>query len=175
LRGQGPEDFVTLNRELAAEMLVLGDAAATVEEARTKVDELIASGAALEKMREIITAQSGDPRVLDDYALLPTAQHKRPVLAGRMGYVQTIDTEAIGRASMLLGAGRLRLDSKIDLSVGLTVEARIGDRVDGDTPLALMHFNDTASADEAGAVIIEAYRIGDEPVAPPALIKDVLR
>ncbi|HJQ26431.1 MAG TPA: thymidine phosphorylase [Blastocatellia bacterium] len=175
LRGQGPDDFVTLNRELAAEMLVLGDAAATVEEARTKVDELIASGAALEKMREIITAQSGDPRVLDDYALLPTARHKRPVLAGRAGYVQAIDTEAIGRASMLLGAGRLRLDSKIDLSVGLTVEARIGDRVAEDTPLAMMHFNDVARADEAGAVVAAAYRIGDEPVAPPALIKEVLR
>ena len=175
LRGQGPDDFITLNRELAAEMLVLGDAAASVEEGRTKVDELIASGAALEKMREIITAQSGDARVLDDYSLLPTARHQRPVLAGRTGYVQTIDTEAIGRASMLLGAGRLRLDSKIDLSVGLTIAARIGDRVDADTPLALMHFNDAARADNAGAVILAAYEIGAEPTAPPVLIKDVLR
>src|SRR5581483_193869 len=114
LRGQGPDDFITLCRELSAEMLALGGAVATVDEGRARYDELIATGAALEKMREIITAQSGDPRVLDDYSLLPTARHERAVLARRGGTVQAIDTAAIGRASMLLGAGRLRLDSKID-------------------------------------------------------------
>jgi len=175
LRGKGPEDFITLCRELAAEMLVFGQAANTVDVGRAMYDELIASGAALEKMREIITAQAGEPRVLDDYSLLPTARHERKVPARRSGYVQAIDTEAIGRASMLLGAGRLRLDSKIDLSVGLTVEARIGDHVDESTPLALMHFNDAVLVDEAGAVIMQAYRIGAERTEPPALIKDVLR
>jgi pyrimidine-nucleoside phosphorylase len=175
LRGNGPEDFITLCRELSAEMLVLGRAADTVDAGRAMYNELIASGAALEKMREIITAQAGEPRVLDDYSLLPMARYQRQVPARRSGYVQAIDTEAIGRASMLLGAGRLRLDSKIDLSVGLTVEARIGDHVDESTPLALMHFNDVVLVDEAGAVIMQAYRIGAERTEPPALIKDVLR
>src|SRR5436853_1998137 len=175
LRGKGPEDFITLCRELSAEMLVLGRAADTVDAGRAMYDELIASGAALEKMREIITAQAGEPRVLDDYSLLPTARYQRQVPARRSGYVQAIDTEAIGRASMLLGAGRLRLDSKIDLSVGITVEARVGDRVDESTPLALMHFNDAVLVDEAGAVIMQAYRIGAERMEPPALITDVLR
>ncbi|MEN3333292.1 MAG: pyrimidine-nucleoside phosphorylase, partial [Blastocatellia bacterium] len=175
LKGRGPEDFISLCRELSAEMLVLGRAVATVDEGRAKYDELISNGAALEKMREIITAQAGDPRVLDDYSLLPTARHERRVPARRKGYVQAIDTEAIGRASMLLGAGRLRLDSKIDPSVGITVEARISDWVDESTPLALMHFNDAVLVDEAGAVIMQAYQIGAERTPPPALIKDVLR
>ncbi|HKQ08006.1 MAG TPA: thymidine phosphorylase [Blastocatellia bacterium] len=175
LRGQGPDDFITLCRELSAEMLVLGGAVATVDEGRARYDELIAKGAALEKMREIIAAQSGDPRVLDDYSLLPTARHERAVLARRSGTVQAIDTAAIGRASMLLGAGRLRLDSKIDLSVGLTIHARIGDRVEERTPLAVMHFNDAVLVDEAAAVILQAYQIGAEATAPPVLIKDVLR
>ena len=175
LRGEGPADFIALCRELAAEMLVLGRAAGTVEEGRAKHDELIASGAALEKMRQIVAAQSGDPRVLDDYSLLPAARHQRTITARRSGYVQAIDTEAIGRASMLLGAGRLRLDSKIDPGVGLTVRARVGDRVEEATPLALMHFNDAVLVDEAGAVILQAYRIGAERAEPPALIKDVLR
>jgi pyrimidine-nucleoside phosphorylase len=175
LRGNGPEDLITLCRELSAEMLVLGSSVDTVDEGRAKYDELISTGAALEKMREIITAQAGDPRVLDDYSLLPTARHKRKVPARRNGYVQAIDTEAIGRASMLLGAGRLRLDSKIDPSVGITVEARIGDHVDESTALALMHFNDAVLVDEAGAVILQAYRIGAERAEPPALIKGVLR
>ena len=175
LRGRGPEDFVTLCRELSAEMLVLGRAAGSVDEGRARYDDVIASGAALDKMREIIAAQSGEPRALDDYTLLPTARHQRPVTARRTGYVQAIDTEAIGRASMLLGAGRLRLDSKIDPGVGLTVQARVGDQVDESTPLALMHYNSAVLVDEAAALILQAYQIGEQRVEAPALIKDVLR
>ncbi|HST22039.1 MAG TPA: thymidine phosphorylase, partial [Blastocatellia bacterium] len=175
LKGSGPDDFNELCRELAAEMIVLGRAADTVERGRAMYDELIASGAAMEKMREIIEAQSGDPRVIDDYSLLPHAQHQEKIVAERSGHVQSIDTEAIGRASMLLGAGRARLDTAIDLSVGLIVEARIGDRVDKGSALATVHFNDAARAAEASAVIASAYTISDERVAPPALIKTALR
>jgi pyrimidine-nucleoside phosphorylase len=175
LRGKGPDDFITLCRELSAEMLVLGRAAADVEEGRARYDEVIASGAALEKMREIIAAQSGEPRALDDYSLLPAARHQRVVTARRTGYVQAIDTEAIGRASMLLGAGRLRLDSKIDPGVGLMVAARIGDQVDESTPLATLHYNNAVLVDEAGALVLQAYQIGADRVAAPALIKEALR
>lgn len=175
LRGRGPEDFVKICRELSAEMLVLGRAADSLDEGRARYDDVIASGAALDKMREIIAAQSGEPRALDDYTLLPAARHERPVAARRAGYVQAIDTKAIGRASMLLGAGRLRLDSKIDPGVGLTVQARIGDQVDERTPLALMHYNSAVLVDEAAALILQAYQIGEERVEAPALIKDVLR
>jgi pyrimidine-nucleoside phosphorylase len=175
LKGSGPDDFNELCRELAAEMIMLGRAADTVERGRAMYDELIASGAAMEKMREIIEAQSGDPRVIDDYSLLPHAQHQEKIVAERSGQVQAIDTEAIGRASMLLGAGRARLDTAIDLSVGLIVEARIGDRVDKGSALATVHFNDAARAAEASAVIASAYTISDERVALPALIKSALR
>jgi len=175
LQGRGPEDFIVLCRELSAEMLTLGGASSDVEQGRARYDELIASGAALDKMREIITAQHGDPRVLDDYSLLPTAQHQQEVLTSRSGYVQAINTEAIGRASMLLGAGRAQLDTPIDLSVGLMIEARVGDRLDEGSPLVTMHYNDEARADEAAEMIAAAYTIDATPVEPPALIKLVLR
>ncbi|HKS41523.1 MAG TPA: thymidine phosphorylase [Blastocatellia bacterium] len=175
LKGSGPDDFNELCRELAAEMIVLGRAADTVERGRAMYDDLIASGAAMEKMREIIEAQSGDPGVIDDYSMLPHAQHQEKIVAERSGQVQAIDTEAIGRASMLLGAGRARLDTAIDLSVGLIVEARIGDRVDKGSALATVHFNEAARAAEASAVIASAYTISDERVALPALIKSALR
>jgi pyrimidine-nucleoside phosphorylase len=175
LKGTGPEDFIALCRDLVAEMLVLGQAVGTVDEGRTRYDELIQSGAALEKMREIIAAQSGDPQTIDDYSLLPTARHQRNVLARRSGYVQAIDTEAIGRAAMWLGAGRLRLESKIDLSVGLTIHARIGDQVDENTPLATLHFNNAVLVDEAAAVVMQAYRISPEQSDSPMLIKAVQR
>jgi len=97
------------------------------------------------------------------------------VLASQSGYVQAIDTEEIGHASMLLGAGRARLETAIDLGVGLTVHAKIGDKVEKDSPLVTLDFNDSAPAEEAAEDIRAAYTIGPERVAPPQLIKAVLR
>jgi len=175
LKGRGPGDFNTLCRELSAEMLLIGDAVSDVDRGRELYDTLIASGAAVEKMRGIIRAQGGEPRVLDRYELLPNAAHHQELLASEAGYVQAIDTETIGHASMLLGAGRARLDTAIDLGVGLTVHARIGDRLERDSPLATVHFNDSACVEEAADDIRGAYRIGPERIEPPRLIKAVLR
>jgi pyrimidine-nucleoside phosphorylase len=175
LKGRGPDDFITLCRELSAEMLVLGGAVTDVEKARALYDELIESGAAAEKMRAIIRAQGGDVRVIDEYERLPRAVHRQDVVAGEAGYVQAIDTEAIGRASMLLGAGRANLETAIDPGVGLTVRMKIGDKVEGDSSLVTIHFNEAALASEAAEVIHTAYTIGPGQITPPKLIKAVLR
>jgi pyrimidine-nucleoside phosphorylase/thymidine phosphorylase len=175
LRGGGPDDLKTLCRELSAEMLVLGRAADTLESARQRYDELIASGAALDKMREIVKAQHGDPRAVDDPGLLGQARYQVAVKAPSSGYVQSIDTESIGRASMMLGAGRVQLDTPVDLSVGLMLDARIGDRVEEGSTLATIHFNDPALADEAAQNLADAYLISHDRVEPPSLIKAVLR
>jgi pyrimidine-nucleoside phosphorylase len=137
-------------------------------------DEMISSGKALEKMRRIIEIQYGNPDVVDNYDLLPQAKNRKSITAKHAGYIQAIDTEAIGHASMLLGAGRLRLDSEIDLGVGLMVDAKIGEKVDEGSPLVTLHFNADENV-EAAAIIERAYKISDEPVEPPALIKSVLR
>jgi pyrimidine-nucleoside phosphorylase len=175
LRGKGPEDFNTLCRELSAEMLLMGEAAKDLERARLLYDEMISSGKALEKMRRIIEIQYGNPDVVDNYDLLPQAKNRKSITAKHAGYIQAIDTEAIGHASMLLGAGRLRLDSEIDLGVGLMVDAKIGEKVDEGSPLVTLHFNADENVEEAAAIIERAYKISDEPVEPPALIKSVLR
>ncbi|HET9533068.1 MAG TPA: hypothetical protein VFQ92_22120, partial [Blastocatellia bacterium] len=160
---------------LSAEMILMGGAAKSLDHARELYNDLIQSGAALEKMREIITAQGGDPASVDDYRMLPKARKEKAVLAGISGYVESIDTEAVGRASMLLGAGRDRLDASIDLGVGLHVEARIGDRVDAGSTLATLIYNDETWVEEAARLIEQAYTIGKERPPPPALIKTVLR
>jgi pyrimidine-nucleoside phosphorylase len=175
LKGRGPDDFNCLCRELSAEMLVMGSVAADTSAGRQTYDDLIASGAALEKMREIIKAQSGDARVIDNYDLLPRAKQKRDLQSSEAGYVQAIDTEAVGHASMLLGAGRARLDTEIDLGVGLTVHARIGDKLERNSPLMTIHFNDAERVEEAANDIQAAFKIGLSPVEPPQLIKAVLR
>ncbi|HVF90541.1 MAG TPA: thymidine phosphorylase [Blastocatellia bacterium] len=175
LRGEGPEDFIALCRELSAEMILMGGEASDLEEARRLYDSLIESNAAREKMSEIIEAQGGDPSVLDDYSRLPHASLEQVVEVGTSGYVQTVDTEAIGHASMLLGAGRSRLDTAIDLSVGMRIEARIGDRVEAGDALATLFYNDPGLASDAAREIRTAFGIGPEPVEPPRLIKAVLR
>jgi len=175
LKGRGPDDFNILCRELSAEMLVVGGASTDIESGREFYDELIRSGAGVQKMRAIIGAQGGESRVIDDYDLLPRAAEHQDVLASQSGYVQAIDTEEIGHASMLLGAGRARLETAIDLGVGLTVHAKIGDKVEKDSPLVTLDFNDSAPAEEAAEDIRAAYTIGPERVAPPQLIKAVLR
>jgi pyrimidine-nucleoside phosphorylase len=174
LRGEGPADFNALCRQLSAHMLVLGSAATDVERGGKLYDELIASGRALEKMREMIEAQEGDPRVIDDYNLLPRARYNQVITSPEAGCVQAIDTEAIGRVSMLLGAGRLRLDTPIDLGVGLILEAKIGDTVDRASALAAIHFNEEARAREAAEMIKRAYAISSKQAEPPRLVKAVL-
>jgi pyrimidine-nucleoside phosphorylase len=175
LGGRGPTDFNTLCRELSAEMFLLGKMVESLEIGRELYDEMIRTGAAAAKMQEIIEAQSGDPRVIDDYDLLPQARAEMAVPAPGAGYVLSIDTEAVGRACMILGAGRARLDTPIDHGVGLRVEAKIGDRVEAASTLVTIYFNDKAHAEQCADLISQAYSIGTEPVAPPDLIKEVLR
>jgi pyrimidine-nucleoside phosphorylase len=175
LKGRGPDDLNALCRQLAAEMFGLGNAAPDIDRGLALYDELIASGAGAEKMRQIIRAQGGDAGVLDDYDLLPHSANHQHLLSREAGYVQAIDTRAIGHASMLLGAGRARLDTAIDLGVGLTVHAKIGDKVERESPLVTIHFNDTARAEEVAGDIRSAYTIGAQRVAPPQLIKAVMR
>ncbi|MEW6127592.1 MAG: thymidine phosphorylase [Acidobacteriota bacterium] len=175
LKGEAPEDFNTLCRELSAEMLLLGRVATDLENGRAIYDEMISSGKALEKMREIIAFQNGNPAAVDDYSLLPQSTNQKPAVAQRSGFVQAIDTRVVGHASMLLGAGRLRMDTPIDLGVGLKVDAKIGDEVNADSPLVTLYYNDGSMIDEVTRIIQQAYTIGETRVEPPVLIKQVLR
>jgi pyrimidine-nucleoside phosphorylase len=171
LKGDGPSDFVEVCRDLSAEMLVLGRAAASVEGGRELFDRMIESGAALEKMRQIMIEQGADGSVLDHYNRLPSASGVRSVRPAVAGVVQSIDTEALGRASMVLGAGRDRLDTTIDYGVGLTIEAKVGDRVDAASALAILHFNHGGLADEAYTIVRNAYSVGPGAIRPGLLIK----
>jgi len=175
LKGRGPSDFDNLCRELSAEMLVLSGTAGTVEQARTRYDELIDSGAGLEKMQKIIEAQSGDPRVTEDYSLLPASTGTSEVRASSAGFIEEIDTEMVGRAAMLLGAGRVRLDTQIDYGVGMVIRARIGDQVHQGSSLATLHFNDRAHAEESADLLAKAYKIGPREAPAPVLIKERIK
>ncbi|HKV42331.1 MAG TPA: thymidine phosphorylase [Blastocatellia bacterium] len=171
LNGRGPDDLNQLCRELSAEMLVLGRACGDLDAGRLLYDKTIRSGAALEKMQQIIVEQGGDSRVVHDYRLLPRASGEQVVLSGHAGFLQSIDTEAIGKASMHLGAGRLRMDSGIDHAAGIKMEARLGDWLDQSSALAVIYYNDKTKVDKAAETLRQACVIGPEAVQPPNLIR----
>ncbi len=172
LRGQGPQDLLELTVELTAEMLLLGHRANDAAAARAQVKAAIADGRGLAKLREILSAQGGDPRVVDDLSLLPRAQGTLAVRASSRGYVQAVDAEALGLAAMVLGAGRAQVEDRIDPAVGLVVHKKLGDPVEPGESLCTIHHGARGSESpaEVAARIERAYQIGDQPVTLAPLI-----
>ncbi len=167
LSGGGPEDLREVTVELTAEMLVLGSAAPDLEAARARVGAAIADGRGLSKLEEIVRAQGGDPAALHDPERLPRAPFRYVVAAPAAGFVTEIDAEAIGLAAVALGAGRARVDDRVDPAVGIVVAKKLGEHVEAGEPLCAVHAGDRSEPPERiAARIAGAYRIG--PAAPPA-------
>jgi pyrimidine-nucleoside phosphorylase len=174
LRGRGPKDLETLSVTLAARMLQLGGAAASAKEAEGKVMVALASGRGLEKFREIIAQQGGDPRVIDDYGRLPTAPHRAVFSADRSGYITSLDAELVGRATMVLGAGRNRVEDAIDHAVGALVLAKRGDAVRAGQPIVELHYRDAGQLETALQLVRSACIIEDQPpLAQPIILETV--
>jgi pyrimidine-nucleoside phosphorylase len=174
LQGRGPADLTTLCRTLAAHLLQVGGLAPDLSAAGERVDEAIRSGAAFERFRSLVSHQGGDVRVIDDGDRLPRAQAVETLAAPRAGYIAAILAEPIGRASMLLGAGRARVDASIDYGAGIMLRVKPGDRVDTGAPLADAHVGRDAPLDAARALLREAFVISDDPPAPSLLVLDVV-
>jgi pyrimidine-nucleoside phosphorylase len=174
LKGRGPADLAEISIELTARMLLLGGAAADRAEAVARVQAAIASGAGVERFRRIVETQGGDPDVVDDYSRLPGVSGRHLVAAPRSGYVAAVDAELVGRASVLLGAGRDRLDDAVDPAVGIIVRARPGDRVEAGDPVLELHYRTIARRDSALPLAADAVIVDDEPpTARPAIVAHI--
>ena len=171
LKGRGPADLEALSVEFASRMLVLGEVERDFDRATVLVREALTSGAGVEKLRQIIANQGGDPGVIDDYARLPAAPDRDVVTAARDGIVVAIRAEAVGRAAVGLGAGRDRLDAAIDPAVGFTIVAPIGTRVKQGDPVIEIHHRNGRGLADARQLLEPAIRIGDvaEAVRPLVL------
>jgi pyrimidine-nucleoside phosphorylase len=170
LKGGGPQDLIEVSVELTARMLVLGRVADDLPAATQQVHRAIASGAGLQRFRQIIEWQGGDPRVVDDYQRLPHVVDRHTVAATRGGFVTAVNAELVGRASVALGAGRDRVEDPVDPAVGIMVLAKPGDAVRADAPVLELHFRDRARLEAAIRLTSRAITIGDEPPAAGRLI-----
>ena len=171
LKGRGPKDLRDLSLELSAWMFFLGELTLSVDEGRRLAEMMVASGRALEKFRQGIALQGGDPRVIDDYGALPAASHKLDVLASASGYLAATNCVEFGIALAMLGGGRETKEDKIDHGVGLEFYKRIGDRVENGEPLVSISYNSAAKLDEAKTRIGAAFTFSENKTAEKKLIR----
>jgi len=175
MEGKQPDDLATVTFALAARMILLGGAARTEREAARMAQEAVSSGVARRRFFEIVRAQGGDVRVLENPDLLPKASHVSLLKASRHGQVLGVDAHKIGDACNALGAGRMRLEDLIDPAVGVYLRKKVGDKTSRGEDLCEIHWNDETRLRAAMPLLEQAFEIGRGPAKPRPLIHNVLR
>jgi len=165
LDGEGPADLRELCLLLAAWMFRLAKRVATLEEGKALAAEMISTGQAREKFREIVGLQGGDAGAIDDPGRLPQAEYKIDVLSPAAGFVTTMLCEQLGTASVLLGGGRERKEDSVDPAAGMMIHKKVGDPVAVDEPLCTIYYNSAARLERARPLIEQSYKI--EAAPPP--------
>jgi pyrimidine-nucleoside phosphorylase len=174
LQNAGPGDLTRLSLELAARMIHLGKAAATLEEAREIAQTKMLDGSGYRKLKEVIGAQGGNPAVLDRFELLPNATGAREIASPRAGYVSAIEAEYIGLASAMIGAGRDTKEDSIDPAVGVILEVKIGQKVDAGAVLCRLYYTSEERVEDAAQLVEDAFRISSSPPEDRELILEVV-
>jgi len=170
LRGRGPADVRELTVLLGVEMLLAGSAARSEGEAREKLEAALADGRALRKFAEIVEAQEGDARCLDDPSRLPQPRMRREIRAERSGFLVSLDAEQVGLAAVDLGAGRARKEDRVDPAAGLLLRKRRGDEVRAGEALAELHGDSGTRLDAGATRFAKALTIADEAPRPIPLL-----
>jgi pyrimidine-nucleoside phosphorylase len=172
LKGNGPADLLDLVLTIGSQMVVMANKATDLDAARKMLQQHIDDGSALTKFKEMIIAQGGDGRVIENPAMMPQATYQMPILAARDGVITKMKADEMGIAAMMLGGGRQKKDDQLDYAVGLTLSKKVGDEVhQGDTILTI-HSNREDVSDVQQ--LIEAnIAIGDE-AQPLTLIHEVV-
>lgn len=174
LSGRSDGDALRLTKYLGALLLQNAGLASCREEGESLLQDALDSGRGLQKLKEMIAAQHGDPAVCDDLSLLPAAPLQIVLPAPRDGYLAAMDTVALGMIALRMGAGRLRQEDEIDPAVGFVLHRRLGERVTKGEPLCTIHARTQAQADQAAEQLLAALQWSDAPCAVPPLIRFVI-
>src|ERR1700758_1446929 len=174
LQNAGPSDLTRISLELAARMIFLGKKAGSLDEAREIAQKKLLDGSGYRKLKEVITAQGGNPQVLDRFDLLPNATGAREISSPRAGYISAIDAEYIGQASSMIGAGRDTKEDSIDPAVGVILEVKVGQKVDAGGVLCRLYYTREDNVDEAAQLVEDAFKISASAPEERALILEVV-
>ncbi len=175
LHGRGPDDLRELTLILGAEMLRLGGVARNEGDGRKQLEAAIANGRGAGRMRQIVRAQGGDARTIDEPDRLPQARHQVPIVATRSGFVTAADALDLGLAAVAMGAGRTRADQSVDARVGIVLNAKPGEPIKRGEPLATLHVNDATVDESLKRRVAGAFEVGARPPRPSPLVLDVIR
>jgi pyrimidine-nucleoside phosphorylase len=170
LKNRGSEDLKKLSLYLASYMLLLGKKVQTVEEGFKLAQKKLLSGEAFHKFKEFVIAHGGDISVIDHTDRFPTSKYKIAVTSISEGYIDQIKTDSIGLAALILGAGRNNKESMIDVSAGIILNKKIGDKVEYGETLAILHTNKKQSISEAYQMILKSFHFSKDPIAKPKLL-----
>ncbi len=174
LKNRGPEDLRNLCLELGSYMLKLGGVVKTPEEGRNKLIKIIEEGKAFNKFKEIVMAQGGNLRVIENPELLPLAKYCLKIKADKSGYIQKIDSQLIGESAMILGAGREKKESEIDLSVGIVLKKKVGCKVGTGEDLAEIYYNNSKKLKEAKKKLLSSFTISNKkPKKSPLILATI--
>jgi pyrimidine-nucleoside phosphorylase len=172
LKGNRRADLMGLSLELSERMLVAAGVAKNRSEAAAMCRRVLESGEALERFRAVIERQGGDPRVIDDYSLMPDAPGEHIIKAEAAGFVTELDAGLVGRASVMLGGGRDTVEDEIDPGVGITVAATVGDAVDVGDPILRVAYRDESRLSSALPLLSAAVRVAERRRPSAPLIMD---
>jgi pyrimidine-nucleoside phosphorylase len=170
LRGEGPEDLMTVTYALGAEMLLLAGVTKSRDRAFDMLRDAISSGRAAERFRQVVEAQGGNPAIVDDPAILPQAGECEIFRAPRRGFVARVEPRAVGRGVVALGGGRETLDDELDPAAGFVITARPGEWVEAGEPLATVFAANSVGVAAGRAALRSAIEIADEAEPPLPLI-----
>lgn len=172
LKGNGPKDLLELVLELGSRMVVMGQKAADLAEARAKLEQTITDGSALARFKAMIKAQHGDPNVVDDYSLMPHAKYQIEYPAQKDGVIAKLTADEIGMASMLMGGGRQKADDQLDYAVGIELHKKIGDSVQkGESIMTI--WSNREDIDDVKELLDQAVAI-KESAQQPTLIHETI-
>ena len=170
LKNRGPEDLRNLCLVLGSYMLKLGGVVDTPEEGKYRLTRILDEGMAFNKFKEMVMAQGGNLRVIENPELLPLAKYCLKIKADKSGYLQRMDSRLIGESAMLLGAGREKRESEIDLSVGIVLKKKVGSKVDISEDLAEVYYNNSEKLKEAKKKLLSSFTISNKKPVKLTLI-----
>ncbi len=162
LKNEGPKDITELVIYEAAKMLLLAGVEQNFDSAKKKVTKKLSSGEALEKFRQMVELQKGNTKVIDNEEILIKAKYKKPILSNKSGYITYIDTKLVGVCCCVLGAGRTKIEDKIDYTVGFKILKKINDFVEKNEPLLYVYYNDEQKFNQIKQKLISAFKISNQ-------------
>lgn len=174
LKGNAPKDLKEVVYTIAELALKAKGEITELSEGIEKIDAVINSGLALSKLREFIAESGGNGDLVDDYSILPVAKNKMEVFSNKEGYVSKIKAEEVGKAAMIIGAGRATKEDEVDHAVGLKILKKVGDKIEKGEKIAEIYYNDAKNVEDSKNMILDAYVLQDEKVLEPKAILEII-